>query len=103
MKIITVIFFSMLSFNLVSQELNNMPAVNDTKLSISDEDFNELEQKLESEDPTFRFKFISEKDVSFFLAAQKKRPQNFIWIHLINMHFAGVKNNARQLETESER
>ncbi len=103
MKVITIIFFSLLCFSLACQELNNMSAGNDTTLSISNDDLKELEQKLESEDPTFRFKFISEKDVSFFLAAQKKRPHKFIWIGLINMHFAGEKYNARQLENESER
>ncbi len=103
MKVITIIFFSLLCFSLASQEMNNVPAANDTTLRINDDDLKELEQKLESEDPTFRFKFISEKDVSFFLAAQKKRPQNFIWIDLINMHFAGERYNARQLENESER
>ncbi len=103
MKIITIIFFSLLCFSVASQELKNMPAVYDTKLSISDDNLIELEQKLESEDPTFRFKFISEKDVSFFLAAQKKHPQNFIWVDLINMHFAGEMYNATQLENESDR
>jgi tetratricopeptide (TPR) repeat protein len=102
MKIITIIFFSQLCFSVASQELKNMPAINDSTLSISDNDFKELEQKLESEDPTFRFKFISEKDVSFFLAAQKKRPQSFIWIDLIRLHFAGERYNARQLENENE-
>jgi hypothetical protein len=102
MKIITIIFFSLLCLSLASQELN-VPAVNDTVSGMSDEDFKELEQKLESEDPTFRFKFVSENDVSFFLAAQKKRPQSLIWIDLINMHFGGDMYNARQLETESER
>jgi tetratricopeptide (TPR) repeat protein len=102
MKIITIIFFSVLCTSIAGQEPNNMPAVNDTILTMSDEDFKELEQKLESEDPTFRFKFVSENDVSFFLAAQKKRPQSMIWINLITMHFAGEKHSARQLETESE-
>lgn len=103
MKVISIIFFSLVCFSLASQELNNMPAVNDTTLSISDDDLKELEQKLESEDPAFRFKFIFEKDVSFFLAAQKKRPQSFIWIDLIRLHFAGERYNARQLENENER
>lgn len=80
-----------------------MPTINDNALTISDDELKELEQKLESEDPTFRLKFLSENDVSFFLAAQKKRPQNFIWIDLINMHFASERYNARQLENENER
>jgi hypothetical protein len=103
MKIFTIIFFSLLCLSLASQELNNMPVVTDTTLIMSDDDLKELEQKLESEDPTFRFLIFTEKDISFFLAAQKKRPQKFIWVNLISMHFAGEKYNARQLETESER
>jgi tetratricopeptide (TPR) repeat protein len=103
MKIITIIVFFLHCTSIAGQELNNMPAVNDTIITMSDEDFKELEQKLESEDPTFRFKFVSEKDVPFFLAAQKKRLQSMIWINLITMHFAGEKHSARQLENESER
>jgi len=80
-----------------------MPTLADTTLIISDDALNELERKLESEDPTFRFKFFSEKDVSFFLAAQQKRPKSFIWIDLITMYFAGERYNARQLENENER
>ena len=80
-----------------------MPAVNDTILNLSDDNYEELEQKLENEDPTFRFKFVSENDVSFFLAAQKRRPRSLIWIDLINMHFGGDMYKARQLENESDR
>ena len=52
MKVITIIFFSLLCFSLASQELKNMPAVNDTTLRMNNDDLKELEQKLESEDPT---------------------------------------------------
>lgn len=75
----------------------------DTTVQISIEEIKELEPKLESEDPTFRFEFLEKKDVSFFLEAQKLSPQNFIWIDLINMHFAGEKYNAIQLVNENER
>jgi hypothetical protein len=102
MKIITIIFFSLLCLRLASQE-PNVPAGNDTISGMSDEDFNELEQKLESEDPSFRFKFVFGNDISFFLAAQKRRPQSLIWIDLITMHFRSDMHNARQLESETDR
>ncbi len=101
-KFITIIFL-LSCFTLASQELENIPALNNTILNMSDDELIVLEQKLESEDPTFRFNFVSGNDVSFFLAAQKRRPQSFIWIDLINMHFAGERYNARQLEIENER
>ena len=103
MRSLTTIIFFLFCFNLASQERENLPNLNDITLSSSDDELKEIEQKLESEDPTFRFKFLSENDVAFFLAAQKRRPQNFIWIYLINMNFAGERYNARQLENENER
>lgn len=103
MKIITTIFFFLIVFMLAGQESGETAILNDHIMNFSDPEFNELEQKLKSEDPTFRFIFFAENDVSLFLAAQKKRPQSFIWIDLIAMSFAGEKYNARQLETESER
>ena len=70
---------------------------------MSDNEFKELEQKLERDDPTFRFKFLSENNVSYFIAAQKKRPQSLIWIELINMNFTGEKFNAGKLKNDNER
>ena len=103
MRTCTTIIFSLFCFTLASQELKNNPSLSDTILSFSDAEFNELEQKLESEDPTFRFKFIFENDVSLFLAAQEKRPQSFIWVDLVVMYYAGEGNNARKLNDENER
>jgi hypothetical protein len=103
MKTIPVIFFCLLWFSLSGQDMINKPAGNNTTSDFSDEDFRELEQKLESDDPTFRFQFVAEKDISFILDAQKRRPQNFIWIDLVNFHFAKERYMARQLENESER
>lgn len=103
MRTFSTIIFFLFCFTLASQEREDLPILKDTTLSIGADELKDLEQKLESEDPTFRFKFISEKDVSFFLAAQKKRPQSFIWVDLVNMSFAGEKYNARQLENDNER
>lgn len=103
MRTCTTIIFSLFCFTLASRELKNNPSLSDTILSFSDAEFNELEQKLESEDPTFRFKFIFENDVSLFLAAQEKRPQSFIWVDLVVMYYAGEGNNARKLNDENER
>lgn len=97
MKITITIISLLFCFTLASQESENKPTFIDTTLSISDDELKELEQKLVSEDPSFKFKFLSEKDVSFFLEAQKKRPQNFIWCHLIEMCFANDKYEARSL------
>lgn len=102
MKNLISIIFLFSCFTLTCQELENKIALNDTFINMSDDQLKELEQKLESEDPTFRFKFLSENDVSFFLAAQKRRPQNFIWIDLIKMYFASERYNAKQLENKNE-
>ena len=103
MKTFTTIIFLLFCFSLASQERENPSILIDTKLSFSDDELKELEQKLESEDPAFRFKFCFENYVSLFLAAQKKRPESFIWIDLIKLSFAGEKYNARQLENDNER
>jgi len=72
MKNLISIIFLFSCFTLTCQELENKIALNDTFINMSDDQLKELEQKLESEDPTFRFKFLSENDVSFFLAAQRE-------------------------------
>ncbi len=99
MKIISVFFSMQICFVFASQAQIKI----DTTINISIEEIKELEPKLQSEDPTFRFEFLGKKDVSFFLEAQKLSPQNFIWIDLIQMHFAGERYNARQLKNENER
>ena len=103
MKKTNTFVFLLLCFSLASQELEKISAFRDTTLNMSDNEFKELEQKLERDDPTFRFKFLSENNVSYFIAAQKKRPQSLIWIELINMSFAGEKFNAGKLKNDNER
>ena len=101
-KIIAILFFP-LCFAWSGQAQGNETSLRDTVLNMSDDELKELEQKMESEDPTFRLEFVVEKDVSFFLAAQKRRPQNFIWIWGIQAHFASERYNARQMENENEK
>lgn len=96
MRIISTILFFLFCFTLTAQESENKTLHIDTTSSSNDE-LKELEQKLVSEDPTFRFKFLSEKDVSFVLASQKKRPQSFIWYQLIEMYFANDSYKGKSL------
>lgn len=101
-KIIPVLF--LLSFLTLTVTASGKPVILiDTTIHLSDDEFLELEKKLESEDPTFRFNFFSENDIQFYLAAQKMRPESFIWIDLINMYFASERYNASQLENEDEK
>ncbi|WP_340110965.1 hypothetical protein [Maribellus mangrovi] len=103
MRMIISVVFLLFFLSLKTQTFGSESIPIDTTINLSDDEFAELEKKLESEDPTFRFTFLRDNDISFFIKAQKKRPESFIWIDMINMHFASERYNARQLENEDEK